>query len=300
LLLRPGKSYDDAIRLLDDMVQGGLADVSNGMPHIGSPSFQQMMPPALLRYERWTEMAQRQLRETFTESRVIDRLRAERYWLIVGSPPALPRTASMIQSEVSELRSYFTDLANELREQKIRLGSSSALVLDTNDLLHYYRMDTIPWTSIYGKGVRVVLPHVVIDEIDAKSYSAGQNIQRRARGVYRMLERLLDLNNGARDLKLNDGTPFEVLADEIGHTRLPNNDDEIVLCATLLQQAISPNTGTIVTRDIGMRARALAQGLSVAKIPDKYLIREDRLATSDLEAALAEISEPTPGSGDDQ
>ena len=42
-----------------------------------------------------------------------------------------------------------------------------------------------------------------------------------------------------------------------------------------------------------MRARALAQGLKVSKIPDKYLIREDALSTVDMEAALTAITPPT-------
>jgi rRNA-processing protein FCF1 len=290
MLLRPGKTIDEAIKLLDDISQGGLNDVSNRIPHIGSPSFDQLMTPAVLAYERWTASAQRELRTVFRDGPVVDRLRAEKYWLIVGSTTASSRTATMLHTELSELRSYFNDAANDLRAIKAEFSQTSRWVLDTNDLLHYYRLDTIPWTSIYGKGAHIMLPHVVIDEIDSKSYSAGQSIQKRARGVYRMLERLLEqAGTGGRTI-LNDGTAFEILADNPDEPRLPNNDDEIVARAVALQQVVYPGQVTIVTRDIGMRARALAQGLRASKIPDKYLIREENLSTADLEMALTAIS----------
>jgi rRNA-processing protein FCF1 len=292
MLLKPGKSYDDAIRLLDDITQGSLNDVANGIPHIGSASFQQMMTPAVLRYENWTVSAQKRLRQVFVDSAIIERLRAEKYWIIVGSPPAVARTASMIHGEINELRSYFLDLANDLRERKARFAKAPSLVLDTNDLLHYYRLDNIPWATHFGKGTRVMLPHVVVDEIDSKSYSAGPSIQKRSRGVYRMLEKLLDKSNSDGLVTLNDGTEFEILADEIGHVRLTNNDDEIIRSAAILQQASHPHEVTVVTRDIGMRARALTQRLRVAKIPDKYLIREEGLAAADLATAVASITEP--------
>jgi hypothetical protein len=43
--LRTGRTYEQAIRFLDDMTQGGMNDTNNSIPRIGSPSFEQMMPP---------------------------------------------------------------------------------------------------------------------------------------------------------------------------------------------------------------------------------------------------------------
>jgi len=221
---------------------------------------------------------------------VVDRLRAEKYWLIIGSTPTSPETAIMLHSELRELRSYFNGVANELRAIREKFPSTSRWILDTNDLLHYYRLDDIPWRSIFGKTAHIMLPQVVIDEIDSKSYEAGPSIQRRARGVYRMLERLLEQADQNARTTLKDGTVFEILADNSDEPRLPNNDNEIVARAVALQQAVHPGQVTIVTRDIGMRVRALAQELKVAKMPDKYLIREDKLSTADLEAALTAIT----------
>jgi predicted ribonuclease YlaK len=196
----------------------------------------------------------------------------------------------MLNTELGELRAFFNEVANQLRLIKEKFPPTSRLVLDTNDLLHYYRLDTIPWVAIYGKGTRIMLPHVVIDEIDSKSYNAGTSIQRRARGVYRMLENLLDSADDSGRASLKDGTIFEILADDPEEPRLPNNDDEIVARTVALQQAIHPAVATIVTRDIGMRTRAMAAGLKVSKLPDKYLIHEDNLSTPVMDQALTSIS----------
>jgi hypothetical protein len=44
--LRTGRTYEQAIRFLDDMTQGGMNDTNNSIPRIGWPSFEQMMPAA--------------------------------------------------------------------------------------------------------------------------------------------------------------------------------------------------------------------------------------------------------------
>ena len=99
MLLRPGKTYDQAIKLLDGLAQGGLNNVENAIPHIGSASFSQLMTPAVLSYQRWTESAQREFREIFADSSIIDRLRGEQYWHRLGSfnwpSPGSSRSSTM-------------------------------------------------------------------------------------------------------------------------------------------------------------------------------------------------------------
>jgi hypothetical protein len=59
--LRPGATIDQAINLLTEISRGGLNNVRNSIPRIGSPSFDQLMTPAVLGYERWTKDARTQL-----------------------------------------------------------------------------------------------------------------------------------------------------------------------------------------------------------------------------------------------
>jgi predicted ribonuclease YlaK len=158
--------------------------------------------------------------------------------------------------------------------------------------LHYQRFDNIPWATIYRKGAWVVVPHVVLDEIDRKSYEEGGKIRTRARGVYRLLETLMSQADSEGYIKLTDGTRCLILADEPGRRRLPNNDDEIVAQAGFLQ-AVVPGQVTMLTRDIGMRARATAQQLHTESLPEKYLIPGDGLTSKELDKDLMSL-EPGP------
>jgi hypothetical protein len=88
-----------------------------------------------------------------------------------------------------------------------------------------------------------------------------------------------------------------ILADDPGHLRLPNNDDEIVARASFVQQAISPRKVTVVTRDNGMPTRARVRLLGAEKINDKYLIPADGLSAADLDAAVVYIEPAAQNDG---
>jgi hypothetical protein len=81
------------------------------------------------------------------------------------------------------------------------------MVLDTNTTLHFMRFDKVPWQKVFGKGAAVVVPHVVVDEIDAKSYQTeDRKISRRARGVFGLLESVLEA--GPEKTPADEGTPL--------------------------------------------------------------------------------------------
>jgi PIN domain len=276
MFLTSGSTYDEAISLLDDICQREISEVRNSIPRIGSPGFPVMMQVALNKYGAWTEQAGRRLRAVFGAGEIASRLRGEKYWIIIASNPESSRTVSMLHTELNELTMAYMYAANELRSLKARLpsGLGRCLVLDTNDFLHFQRFVDIPWSRLYGKGAWVVVPHVVLDEIDRKSYQEGVKMRRRARKVYHDFEYILDHADANGYAKLTDGTLCMILTDEPGHQRLPNNDDEIVARAKFLQQGLPPGTVTIITGDIGMRARALAQHLQAEKLPDNFQIQE--------------------------
>ncbi len=289
MLLRSGKTCTDAVRLLDQIAQGDLNDARNGIPRIGSPGFPQLMQAAVTRYEDCTARVIIKLRENFVDLTLANRVRGEKYWLIVASDATSPRTASLMHTELGELSLEFMYAANELRKLQARFAGrvGRCLVVDTNNLLHYQRFDNIPWSTLFRQGAWVVLPHVVLDEIDRKSYEEGSKVRDRARGVYRMLDGLITRIDDQGYATLNDGSACLILLDEPGHRRLPNNDDEIVARAGFLQQALAPGQVTMVTRDIGMRARALALQLRAERLPDNYLITGSGLTAAALDANLA-------------
>jgi rRNA-processing protein FCF1 len=292
ILLRPGRTCGEATKLLDEIVQGDLNNVRNAIPHSGAPGFPQLMGAAVRNYESWTGEVSRKLREVFTSSELTTRVRGEKYWIIVAGDASSPRTASMMHSELSDLTQDFIYTANELRELQARFAGHAGrcLVLDTNDFLHYQRFDYIPWSTIYRKDAWVVVPHVVLDEIDRKSYEEGSKIHKRARGAYKLLEGLFGQIDSDGYTTLRDGSLCLIMADDPGHIRLPNNDDEIVARAAFLQQALNPGQVTIITRDIGMRARAMAQRLRAESLPENYLLG-DGLSSAKLNENLAALSD---------
>lgn len=82
-------------------------------------------------------------------------------------------------------------------------GPGGDVVLHTHDLLRYSRYDKIPWADVYGKDTMVVIPHVVVDEIDKKSHAISDTIKRRARGDghNHQIGRLLDLHEAHDDAR---------------------------------------------------------------------------------------------------
>lgn len=303
MFLQPGKTCAEAIEFLRNLQDGELNNIQNGIPHPNlagtTTDYDKMVIASVRFYDGWVERTTRELRTVFADPTVPVRLRGERYGHIIGSDPLAPRTMQLLYAETAALRDYFNELANECRElqQKFRRHQTRTVVLDTNSLLHFVRFDTIPWAKLYGTGVCVVLPHVVVDEVDRKSFSESEKIQKRARGVYRLIEQKLDEIEANGFADLGNSATLEVLADELGHRRLPNNDDEVVAQAARLQQAISPTPLTVVTRDIGMRTRAKAWQLRAESLPDKFLIREDKLAAKDLDEAVQSLNPPATDDG---
>lgn len=301
MLLRPGKTCEEAVKFLDDLNSGSLTSLENEIPHptVGGPEWDNVRIAVIRKYDKWVDQTALELRAFFAEPGVPARMRGERYALILGGHPLEARTMQLLHAELSSLGDFLRGLVNQCRElqERFRRHQHHAVVPDTNTLLHFARFDKIPWAQLYGVGTCVAIPHVVVDEIDRKSFAESAKIQKRARGVYRLLEQKLDQIEEQGFADLGDGVTFEVLADGLGHRRLPNNDDEAVSQAAQLQQAIAPTPVTVITRDIGMRTRAKAWQLRAEKLPDKYLIREDGLSTADLDEAVKSIELPEEGGG---
>jgi rRNA-processing protein FCF1 len=280
MLLRPGTTCDQAIELLERLTQQGLTNVQNAVPHVRGPGLTSdgwnNLAQAWRTYDEWTLEAGTELMEVFADRSVAGRLRGDRYGAIMHGRFNADRHASLMHTELQELRTYFLELANELRRIQERFSRHRVrtVVLDTNDLLHYMRFDKIPWHRVYGAGTSVMIPHVVIDEIDKKSYDTNATgVRKRARAVFALLEGVLtQIEAGGQAVVNNGETVIDVLRDEPGHVRLPNNDDEIVARACYLQQAIAPAPVTVVTGDNGMRARALSWGLKAKVLDEKYKI----------------------------
>ncbi|MET9904632.1 PIN domain-containing protein [Streptomyces sp. NPDC006446] len=295
-MLRAGTTCTDAINFLDNDLAAGLNDVSLRLPHRMETGAKAEADMRAVRreYDRWTWKAAEELNQRFSDREIAGQLRAGRYRAILTAP--LDEALLMMYVELTELQDYFRSVANRVRALQERYGHAGAgryAVLDTNTTLHFTRFDKVPWQKVFGKGTAVMVPHVVVDEIDTKSYQTGdKKISRRARGVFRLLETVLEAGPGKA--AADDGTPVFIAADEPGHARLAVPDDELVAAALRLHQAVAPAEVVVVSRDIGVRTRARAWGLPARPLPDTYLIEGGELRRQELEQAVAEL---VPGGG---
>ncbi|MFE7033124.1 PIN domain-containing protein [Streptomyces sp. NPDC057621] len=296
-MLRAGTNCTDAINFLEyDLVSGSLNDVSIRIPHMmrTGTEAQAEMRAVRKRYDEWTWRAAEELNRRFSDREIAEQLRAGRYRAILAAP--LDEARLMMYTEIAELQDYFRSVANRVRamqERDGRVGAVRYAVLDTNTTLHFMWFDKVPWQKVFGKGTAVMVPHVVVDEIDTKSYQTGdKKISRRARGVFRLLKAVLEAEPGKA--ATDDETPVFIAADEPGHARLPVPDDELVASALRLRQAVAPAEVVVVSRDIGVRTRAGTWGLRARPLPDTYLIEGGELRRQELEQAAAEL---VPGAG---
>ncbi|MFI9358509.1 PIN domain-containing protein [Streptomyces lydicus] len=296
-MLRAGTTCIDAINFLDnDLVAGSLNDISIRIPHTmkTGAEAEAEIRAVRKRYDEWTWRAAEELNRRFSDREIAGQLRAGRYRAILTAP--LDEARLMMYVEIAELQDYFRSVANRVRAMQERYGRAGAVryaVLDTNTTLHFTRFDKVPWQTVFGKGTVVMVPHIVVDEIDTKSYQTGdKKISRRARGVFRLLESVLEA--GPENATADDGTPVLIAADEPGHARLAVPDDELVASALRLHQAVAPAEVVVVSRDIGVRTRAHAWGLPARPLPDRYLVEGGELRRRELEQAAAEL---VPGGG---
>ncbi|MFE9445999.1 PIN domain-containing protein [Streptomyces sp. NPDC006602] len=117
-------------------------------------------------------------------------------------------------------------------------------------------------------------------------------VRKRARAVFALLEQTLAQIEADGHAVVHEDTVVDILLDEPGHVRLPNNDDGIVARACYLLQAIAPAPVTVVTGDNGMRARALSWGLKAKVLDEKYKI--ERLSAAEKAANEQTITFDVP------
>jgi predicted ribonuclease YlaK len=140
--------------------------------------------------------------------------------------------------------------------------------------MHFQRYDQIDWlTECRAEAVRLVLPLLVIDELDAKSYNSSPRGER-VKKVLRSLEKARGDASPELPVRVRDRVTYQVLMDPDGHQRRPNNDDEILSRAERLAELVGAKNVLIVTGDRGMKLRASARGLRCEILPDRLRIRE--------------------------
>jgi rRNA-processing protein FCF1 len=244
-------------------------------------------------YLNWVNTTQVSVRMVFADTEAEDTLLARGYWHIcqmssqsdekllnrligeeldfqVGHPGIQGDPGGRLGAVITRLRSWIGPAARR----------GHICVLDTNALLHYTRFDQLPWSARLSREfVRLVIPLVVVDELDAKKYARREEFQQRARELLTLVDGYVTASPPAGYSAIGAGVTVEVLPDELGHIRMVTADQEILERCEFMQQ-VTGQPVTLITGDSGMRINAQARGIDVFKLTaDDLLPRHKPTAT---------------------
>lgn len=260
--LSPNQSATNALDSLDALL--------NGLTNLrGAPNSNPIL--AAQNYMRWAEEAEAKLRNYYRDPEIPRSLHTERYWRIRSITDETARPQPLIAGEVDDQESSITKLREQLSHYRKLLEPSESerlVILDTNVLVHGLQFHEVRWNEEFEeKDVRVLMPLVVVDELD----NLKNKSNRPAGQVLKDLDRYLPAGRSLDQIKIRDHVRLQLVDEPLGHSRLSNLDDEIVQQASYFSSiASAPVTVvTMVTQDRGMRVRAEAAGLDVLMLPER-------------------------------
>ncbi|MGW3231478.1 PIN domain-containing protein [Kitasatospora sp. NPDC001095] len=271
LALHPGANRENVLQALRD-VETEVSNLYTGSP-LGAGEL-------VLAYLEWANNAVERLTSQLSE-REIERLVFTRRYehLLAGAADfgsgSMERfTNSLVRLELRQRQTAFEEAVRRLQEA-INRGPQAALtvVFDTSMFIeHPQELEYIDWAALVGAEfgtVHLMVPIVVIDELDRLKESTNKHVRHRARRALKVIDGLFPKGDRCyRILRKGDGGPgvaAEILFDPPAHTRLPIADDEIVDRAL----AVSPVVGgrmKLFTYDVGQSSRARHAGLDVEKL----------------------------------
>lgn len=219
-------------------------------------------------YLDWAETTEGQLGNVTHDPEVLALPYTSAYYEIRQLIPTSPRAVAFIDSEAARQVKALEGLRDDLQRRLDRATAApgTITILDTNVLLHYQLPDSVAWREIVGhENVRLVIPLRVIEELDAKKYSASDKLRSRARERLPKLYSLVGAGGAPKELPNGHGT-IEVFIEPGPRTRPADADTEILETAHDLRR-LSGGTVTIVTGDTGMRLRAEVEGIRTVAMP---------------------------------
>jgi len=258
----PGAGRDNVYKVLREL----WVNASNLNGHHYDTAYQR-----LLRYLEWANESQRMLIGQVS-GRDIDRLiRTRMYQSLLDGVGHLAGSdqqrlvngliANEVQERVADLEAAWTAFGEEMDRWP---AERAVVVPDTSFFIHHFpKFEEVDFFDGLapegGELVSVVVPMVVVDELDRLKESRDKHTRWRAGHTLGVLENVLNGDGLLGEARI------EVLTDDPGHVRLPEADDEIVDRATAVQ-SIAAGPVRLVTYDTGMALRARQLGLPVLKL----------------------------------
>jgi rRNA-processing protein FCF1 len=213
-----------------------------------------------------------QLRSVFDDDRSLH-LFDERYWRIREIKDDSVRPFPLISSAIRRHEAQLQEMLAQLATYKHVCGTSDSTlaILDTNIYDHYQLFTQINWNEVLGaKSVRLLVPLVVVDELDGQKDNRESRLGKRAGKVIKALRGLPFVAGDRGPRLVRPGIELDYLPEPPGHVRRASNDDEVVRQAAYIC-SIAPNRVVLITGDLGMQVRAMNQDVPHILMPENYL-----------------------------
>jgi rRNA-processing protein FCF1 len=243
----------------------------------------------LLAYVEWTSFAVRMLGNQISDADLSRLVMTNRHEFLLSGVGIMRGTEMELQRTVSDLvdlelnqRVEAFDAAIKALDHQIKRWSQYGhyVILDTSFYIEHDKKleeaDFGPLIDVWQSPVRVLVPIVVVDELDGLKRNGKPLVRWRAGYTLGVLDRVFGKTTGPERLRAGDVVPgpdgltrsevtIELLFDPPGHIRLPINDDEIVDRALAVEPLAGRNV-TLLTYDTGQSTRARNAGLQVVKL----------------------------------
>ncbi len=198
---------------------------------------------------------------------------ADSYYRVVQTPQLSERELNMLMArECKEWDARLERLIGEIQGRLAFLARPGRLVvLDTSALMEGVFFTDFDWhlldPSLRGDAVRLVVPSLVVEELDDLKRDRDGRKKAKAR---RVLTALWDLHRTApakpAALPERVDVTIEVLLDDGWHRRMPNNDGEIIDQALSLRE-LTGQPVILAAGDYTQLYRAAPAGLAAILMP---------------------------------
>jgi PIN domain len=258
-----------------DVLARKLADCLNGP----RPNAQQ----ARAAWLKWWAEADMKLRELFAEDNLLVPLAHTATEIRNLDLPAPAYDAPILSFIIRERDVWVDRLDNAVGKLKqitdFVMRPGRVAVLDTSAFHEFDRFWIAHWAKVTeadpphepipGLPIRLVVPLVVVEELDAQKRHPNGKVREAARDILRHMRDLPRVSTDAFAdvLRLDDRVTLEILLDDLARVRLPVNDAEIIDRAVYLRSLLPERRRMIlVSGDVSMEFRAEGAGLETRHV----------------------------------
>ncbi len=222
-----------------------------------------------LHYLRFESSAETVLGGVFYRRDVEDFFHTSRFFEIIrqgnGSEVMNRLVTGEIEARLDEVSSQLVDV--KARRDRLSNADRVIVIPDSNVFVHYQPFDGLNWTEFIGTSVRLIVPLVVVEELDRLKRSQVKKIRESSRVALRKFEEFSLATGSVHDIDTK--VSVEILEDEKFHIRASTPDDEVLEVA-LEVGANNIRTVIVVTGDLNMMVKARVLGISVKKVPSEW------------------------------